>query len=498
MDCVEARRFLHQGHTTGERTPQSIQLGFHLARCPACRAYRERNEALLASLLLERLLAAQIPTPVEESAPRLPVQPAQEVSQSATVDTWRSLVRIGGTCVLIVSLTLLVWLGSKALRTWQNVSAMVVTSVPATRESVGGMRPSAEDVMAAAAPLVVRTPTVADRATPTVLPLATNTSAATATALPSSTIVSTLATVITPTSTITVVPSPMFVGPGTPLPTPQSASVNNVSAEVPEGEPVTILILGNDRRPGEGGVPRTDAIMLARIDPQRGRIALLSFPRDLWVTIPGYGASRINAAYVWGEIYQADGGGLALAKATLSELTGVPIDYVVMADFEGFIGAIDSLDGITVNVDTPLDDPQFPTLDYGYTHAHFDAGPQHMDGITALTYSRIRHPDSDFARIKRQQAVMIALGERLRERGDLQNLLAADRITSALRDYVRTDIPQDKLLAILWSLRTLAADKVERFALEPEAISFGIGDDRYAEVPIPNALSELVSRWYGQ
>jgi LCP family protein required for cell wall assembly len=238
--------------------------------------------------------------------------------------------------------------------------------------------------------------------------------------------------------------------------------------------------------------------MLARIDPQRGRVALLSFPRDLVVDFPGYGSGRINAAYVWGEQYNAPGGGLGLARDTVSSLTGVPIDYAVLVDFQGFIGLIDSIGGVTVGVPKELYDARFPTMDYGYTVAHFLAGRQQMDGATALTYSRVRHPDSDFERIKRQQAVLIAIGARLRERGDLQNLLAADQITAALRSYVQMDIPQKRVLGLVWALRGLNPARVERYTVDENMVTFGLGDDQYAELAAPGAIESLVRQWYGE
>src|SRR5204863_5302859 len=95
------------------------------------------------------------------------------------------------------------------------------------------------------------------------------------------------------------------------------------------GAPVTVLLLGSDQRPDETGAARTDAIMIARIDPQSHRVALLSLPRDLWVEIPGYGHTRINAAYVWGVTYGEPGGGIALARTTVGHLLGIPIDYTI-------------------------------------------------------------------------------------------------------------------------------------------------------------------------
>jgi anionic cell wall polymer biosynthesis LytR-Cps2A-Psr (LCP) family protein len=130
--------------------------------------------------------------------------------------------------------------------------------------------------------------------------------------------------------------------------------------------------------------------------------------------------------------------------------------------------------------------------------AHFLPGPQQMDGATALTYSRVRHPDSDFERIKRQQAVLVAIGARLRERGDLQNLLAADQITAALRSYVQMDIPQERVLGLVWALRELDPARVERYTVDENMVTFGLGGDQYAELAAPGAIESLVQQWYGQ
>src|SRR5262245_24443271 len=106
-------------------------------------------------------------------------------------------------------------------------------------------------------------------------------------------------------------------------------------------------------------------------------------------------------------------------RRTVSELLGTPIDYVVRVNFDGFIGAIDAIGGITVYMPEELYDAEYPTMDYGYRVAHFLPGPQHMDGATALVYSRIRH----------------AVLARLREQNTLQQLQSVASITTVLRDY---------------------------------------------------------------
>jgi LCP family protein required for cell wall assembly len=287
---------------------------------------------------------------------------------------------------------------------------------------------------------------------------------------------------------VTPAPSPAAApaGPRLALPTVGPARPG-------QARPVTVLILGADRRPGEEATPRSDAIIVARVDPGRGRVAILSLPRDLWAPIPGHGSNRLNSAYLWGERDGPPGGGMALARAAVGDLLGIPIDYVAAADFRGFAGLVDAIGGVTVDVQRPLEDRQFPTASHGVTTVRFAPGPQRMDGVTALTYARLRHPDSDFERGLRQQAVLLAVAERLRERGDLANLLAAERAAAALAGYVQTDMPPETIVALAWALRSLDAAAVERYALTPDDVRFGVGQDRFAQQARPGVV-EAYSR----
>ena len=132
---------------------------------------------------------------------------------------------------------------------------------------------------------------------------------------------------------------------------------------------------------------RSDSLMLLHLDPGTHRISYLSIPRDLRVEIPGYGSSKINAANQLG--------GPALTLATVKALTGLPIDHVVVVDFDGFKELIDAIGGIEVNVPKPIlsnrfDCPYKPARCANWEGWRFDKGKQHMDGRRALVYSRIR------------------------------------------------------------------------------------------------------------
>jgi polyisoprenyl-teichoic acid--peptidoglycan teichoic acid transferase len=456
MNCPTARRLLEQGVRPRSSPPERAALGFHLAGCADCRAYRTHMDGQL----LSSLLAADETRP--QSAAPAPIEPAP--NGTAASRTWR------------VSLSHALWYGSLGLlatfllavvivvvgaalsifNIHQNVQAMIVPTAGAEIGHPAG----APAVHAAPAVTVPIEPTLA--LTPTQPP----------------------ATATLPPPSVTPIPTLL-----PPTPTPPAP---------PAGGPLTVLLLGSDERPGEADPSRTDAIIIARIDPHTGRVALLSLPRDLWVEIPGYGHARLNAANVWGIIYNAPEGGLGLAQKTVSNLLGIPIDYTIHINFQGFIGAIDALGGITVDVPKELYDDEFPTMDYGYTVAHFLPGSQQMDGATALMYSRIRHPDSDFERMRRQQAVVVATMARIREQNPMQSLKSLEHVTAALREYVQTDLPEDRMIGLAWALRNFTPAQVERYLLDEDSVSFGIGDDRWAEVADSSVIEALARKLIGQ
>ena len=260
--------------------------------------------------------------------------------------------------------------------------------------------------------------------------------------------------------------------------------------------PMTVLLLGSDRRPSESTPSRTDAIILLRIDPQAQRIAMLSLPRDLLVTIPGYGMARINAAHVYGDVYPKLGGGFALAKQTISQVVNVPIDYAILVDFQGFINVIDTLGGVPVQVTKSLYDPRFPTMDYKFREVSFEPGTYTMDGLTTLTYSRIRHPDNDFERMRRQQGVLAAIANRLRGGGFLQTVETTAQITDALVGHATTDMPRDEIIALAWQMRATPAANVSFHVFTD--IVFGTGENRYAMYPVDGAIPRIVNAWMGK
>ena len=255
---------------------------------------------------------------------------------------------------------------------------------------------------------------------------------------------------------------------------PNTAPLSPEPTLVPEPDgPLNILLLGTDARIGQD-ISRTDAIILVRLDPREDRVSMLSLPRDLWVQIPGYGKDRINAAYPIGERKIGPGYGAALAKATVSKLTGMRVDYFVLINFEGFKTLIDKLNGIYIDVPRPIDDPAYPTDEFeGDTRTikiHFDGGRQLMDGSRALIYARTRHADNDFGRNQRQQQILMAIFDRVREQDLLSQLTNLDDYTGTLRDYIRTDISRTTMLSMARVGAQLHPQNIQRFALDPQML----------------------------
>jgi LCP family protein required for cell wall assembly len=181
--------------------------------------------------------------------------------------------------------------------------------------------------------------------------------------------------------------------------------------EIPEvtraeaGDPRTFLLLGSDERYGDRKLkvkPRSDTIMLARVDPDAKRIAVMSIPRDLKVQIPGAGSGKINSAYEIGGPRKT----VATVKRLFEDATDeeFPINNVINVNFGGFKRAVNYVGGVYVDVDRRYYNDN-TTAAPGEAYATIDVQPgyQKLKGQDALDYVRYRHTDNDFFRASRQQ-----------------------------------------------------------------------------------------------
>jgi LCP family protein required for cell wall assembly len=172
-----------------------------------------------------------------------------------------------------------------------------------------------------------------------------------------------------------------------------------VLPDIAPDKPQTILMLGSDRRFGDkkkGIPPRSDTILLVRLDPKKKAMAVTSIPRDLEVNIPGHRRGKINAAY--------GTGGPELSLRTVKAL-GFHVTQIVNVNFGGFQRGINRLGCAYVDVDRRYFNDNHPPVESRENYATIDLQPgyQRMCGSDALDYVRFRHLDDDFVRASRQQ-----------------------------------------------------------------------------------------------
>ncbi len=319
-------------------------------------------------------------------------------------------------CALSVLLSLT---GNFATGSGTTVSTapLISPTLPPTATSIGGVptrTPSATHTVSDVAERTPDpTPTIPSAtSTPSVTPLPTSTPA------PLSPLAPGLIQVTPPVSDTTPVPTPVPIAQTHP-------------------DAINIVVLGSDRRP-DWDDWHTDVIQVVSIQPAIPAVTILSIPRDLYVFIPGFWMSRINFADMYGELYSYEGGGPALIKQTLLYNLGIPVHYYVRTDFNGFVGIVDTLDGVDIPVHCRLQDHwPYPDENGEYPIKTLEPGVHHMDGETALWYARSRMTSSVFARERRQQQVLEALWRKSRSKEILPH---APQLWSQSRSMVVTDM----------------------------------------------------------
>ena len=261
-------------------------------------------------------------------------------------------------------------------------------------------------------------------------------------------------------------------------------------------ERANILLLGIDKRAQEKGPSRTDTVIVLTIDPQTKSAAMLSVPRDLWVSIPGYSEGRINTAHFLGERDRYPGGGPALAKKAVQYALGIPIHYYVRINFEGFEKLIDAIGGITINVEEAIHDEKYPDSNYGYMTVDIPAGVQRMDGKTALQYARARHGGSDFQRAQRQQDVIKAVRDKV-----FSLNIPLTKIPEMLRiagDSVQTDLGLGNMYELAKLGREIGSQNIKSAVIDESMTTPQMTPDG-AQVLIPNRerIREVVKDLFG-
>jgi len=250
--------------------------------------------------------------------------------------------------------------------------------------------------------------------------------------------------------------------------TETSTTLNSYAKATPE--PITnpkgvfnILLLGYGGG-GHSGGGLTDSVIVAHIDTNTKKYALISIPRDLWVQ----GNRKINA--------EGSVNGFPNVGSTIQSITGLPIDNYVSVDFANYSKIIDNLGGVDVEVPKAFDDPFYPIAGLEnetcgftaeqinefkskysefelekqftcrYERINYNKGPATLNGTEALKFVRSRHVDSDFGRSARQFAVLIGIEKKLIS---LKSLNKLDATIDMLSKMIRTDLTLGKIKSLI-------------------------------------------------
>jgi LCP family protein required for cell wall assembly len=242
---------------------------------------------------------------------------------------------------------------------------------------------------------------------------------------------------------------------------PASTRPTKVAVAAGKAEPIDILLGGSDLRSSdqttgkdasaskawEASGQRTDAIMLIHIAGDRKTIDVMSIPRDSWVSIPGHGKNKINAAYSFG--------GPSLYIQTIEQVTGVRIDHLAFIDWDGFKALTDAVGGIDLTFDKTVK---------GASGTTFGPGKVHLNGTQALDYVRERKslPGGDFDRQKRQQNFLRAVMSKTLSQGTLSNPIRLTKALDAATNNLSVDdqFTTSQMRDLALSLRSIRSSNV--------------------------------------
>jgi polyisoprenyl-teichoic acid--peptidoglycan teichoic acid transferase len=297
---------------------------------------------------------------------------------------------------------------------------------------------------------------------------------------------------------------PTIGSDGTPIPnvTELPPPINNVpESDLPPAwdgaSRITVLIIGLDYRDwiANEGPPRSDTMILLTIDPLTKTAGMLSIPRDMWVNIPGFGYSRINTAYSSGEGNKLPGGGPELARKTVEQFIGVPIQYYAQVDFSTFASFIDEIGGIEIYNDENL---RLDPVGVGKDKIKLTCcGMRPLDGEKALAYVRFRKDkEGDVARAERQQKVIIAIRNKVLSPENFPMMIGkAQTFYEQFSAGIRTNMPFDVAIRLGVLAKDIPVESIKQGAIDYTMVALDStvlgGQDASVMKPLPDKIREL-------
>ena len=209
-----------------------------------------------------------------------------------------------------------------------------------------------------------------------------------------------------------------------------------------------ILLTGTDARPGESA-SRTDSMMILTLDTKNDSIKLTSLARDTYVQLPGKGGAKLNTAYFWGQE--------SMLFETIESEFGIGVDKIVQVDFNALMTIIDILGG--VEVDVPANSLSDINLCAQESYGHYDsstkgdfisiksAGLQTLNGYQALGFSRTRKADSAIDRDGRQQEIILAVAEKMKNMSPSK----FPQLLDSILPHIKTNISSTEIMKLALS-----------------------------------------------
>jgi len=296
---------------------------------------------------------------------------------------------------------------------------------------------------------------------------------------------------------------PIINDQGTPVPNPEDLPPpidipeSNLPPAWDGASRINILIIGLDYRDWEEGLgaPRSDTMILLTIDPLAKTAGMLSIPRDMWVNIPGFGYGRINMAYSSGEGSKLPGGGPELARKTVEQFIGVPVQYYAQVDFFTFVEFIDLIGGIEVYNDEEL---RLDPVGEGKDKIRLTCcGLRHMNGEKALAYVRYRKGDEgDVGRAKRQQKAILAIRDKVLSPENFPVLLGkARQFYEEFSAGIKTNMPFDTALQLGVLARDIPIESIEQGVIDYSMVALDStvlgGENASVLKPLPDKIRIL-------
>ncbi|OWT52567.1 polyisoprenyl-teichoic acid--peptidoglycan teichoic acid transferase TagU [Bacillus sp. K2I17] len=198
--------------------------------------------------------------------------------------------------------------------------------------------------------------------------------------------------------------------------------------EIADNKPISILLMGVDQE--DNGTGRSDSLMLFTLNPKIKSMKITSIPRDSYTEIVGKGKKdKINHAYAFG--------GIDMSVKTVENFLNVPVDHYIEVNMAGFKDIVDAVGGVDVNND----------LEFTSRNQHFAKGNIHLNGETALKYTRMRYEDprGDFGRQMRQRQVIQAV---IKKGASVSSLASYGDVLKAIEKNVKTSLTQDQMFDI--------------------------------------------------